>query len=373
MPVLKGGGAERSIINLASNLDRDKYDISIVAGNIAENIQLDTSKNIRIFNLESSGLPTLFIKLIKYLKEEKPDILVSALPHINTISMMAKKFSGVGTLIVLTEHTIISLIPSTARTWVRKIGARFILPHLMGFFYPKADAVICVAKGVMDDLARLVGRLPTMEVIHNPVFDDNIITLSQEPIGQEQNFFNGGKPFIIAVGRLVKAKNYPSLLKAFRIVLKIITADLVILGDGPEEDKLKKMAVDLGVADNVKFLGFKPNPYKYMSRASVFALSSIREGFGNVIVEAMACGAPVVAADYNSGPSEIIEDGVNGLLVDPQNEKALAEAIIKILKDKDLAKILSDNGRARAKYFSVEKSVKEYEKVFERLLVKYNG
>ncbi len=368
IPVLKGGGAERNIINLIANMDTNVYELTIVAGNVGGNLESELGSNVKLINLESSGFLQLFFKLSKLLKSKQPDILVSALPHINTLSMMVKSFSSIKTKVILTEHTTISSLSSTARTLVKRLEARFILPPLMKMFYPSANKIICVSEGVKEDLLSIIGNVPSIQVIYNPVFSNAIDLLRKEPLGEDEQLFTKGSPVIIAVGRLIKAKDYPTLLKAFKLMLGSLTADLVILGEGPEDEYLKNLVTSLSLQNNVTFLGFKSNPYKYMARSSVFVLSSVREGFGNVIVEAMGCGVPVVATNCKSGPSEIINNNINGLLVEPQNPKALADGITGILKDAALAQTLSVNGKERAAYFSIEKSVAEYEKVFEDLL-----
>ena len=128
-----------------------------------------------------------------------------------------------------------------------------------------------------------------------------------------------------------------------------------------------QLADHMGLSSNISFLGFQDNPYKYMKKASIFVLSSLQEGFGNVIVEAMACGTPVVSTNCKSGPGEIIQPGINGLLVKTQDKKELAEAILKILNNPVLAEKFSEEGKKRAKFFSVERSVSEYEKIFDKL------
>lgn len=367
IPVLKGGGAERNIINLVTNLDRDKYHVSIIAGNIAEDFKDIFVSDISIINLHCRNIINLFFKLKKHLLINKPEILVSALPHINTLSLMAKSFFKINTKIVLTEHTTFSLLSSTARSFFRRFIAKFILPLLMRIFYPKAQAIICVSEGVKEDLSSVVGSLRTMRVIYNPVVDENIYLLAKESLERDGQIFDKKVSIIIAVGRLVKAKDYPNLFKAFKIVKDNIEVHLVILGEGPEEKSLKKLSFDLGISSNISFLGFKKNPYKYMANSSVFVLSSSREGFGNVIVEAMACGVPVIATDCKSGPKEIIENNINGILVSQKDESALADAILKVLKDSDLAKKLSVQGRKRAEYFSIKKSATSYSDVFQQI------
>ena len=364
IPVLKGGGTERNIINLINNIDGNLYDVTIVAGSIGGSLESELGKEVRMINMKRSTILGLLFGLKKVLKQEKPDILVSALPHINTISMMAK-LSSLKTKIILTEHTTVSSLSTTARTLLKRLAAKYILPHLMKTYYPAANKIICVSQGVKEDLSSIVGNLPQMQVIYNPVFDPSILEAAKEPLGEDQYIFEGAYPVIIAVGRLVKAKDYPNLLNAFKKVLLVKKARLLILGEGSEEKYLKNLATQLKMYNDVIFAGFKKNPYKYMAHSSVFVLSSTREGFGNVIVEAMACNVPVIATNCKSGPSEIIQNGVDGILVDPRNSVTLSDEILKLLDNQDMAKQLAINGAERAKYFSIEKSVAEYQKVFD--------
>jgi len=320
-------------------------------------------KETSVFNLGAEGYLEIFFKLVNYLKQQQPDILVAAFPHFNIICLLAKKISKAKTKIIITEHTPFSLLPTTARNILNKLVTILFLPPLIKIFYPSASAIICVSRGVAKDLLA-IKHLDNIKVIYNPIVSPDLIKAADEPIKQH-GFFNDKIPVVIAVGRLAKAKDYPTLLKALKIMLKEKAVCLVILGEGPEKLKLKKMVADLGLAENVAFLGFQNNPYKYIKKSSVFVLSSIQEGFGNAIVEAMALGLPVVATNCHSGPTEIIEGGINGFLVPPQNEKALAEAILKVLNNKPLAEKLSANGKKRAEDFSIEKSAQEYEKLFQ--------
>ena len=232
--------------------------------------------------------------------------------------------------------------------------------------YPKADSIVCVSQGIADDLAKTVGNFRTIKVIHNPVIGDNFYQLAGEPVNQAA-FLHPDIPVVVAAGRLVKCKDYPTLLKAFGLVSKSCSAHLVILGRGPEKETLEQMADRMGLAGRVAFLGFQENPYKYISKASVFALSSLQEGFGNVIIEAMACGIPVVSTNCPTGPGEIIEHMKNGILVPVADEQKLAQAILEVLNNPALANKFSKEGRITAERFSVQKSVAEYEKVFQTL------
>ena len=167
---------------------------------------------------------------------------------------------------------------------------------------------------------------------------------------------------------MVKCKDYPNIFRAFSLILQKEPARLVILGRGPEKEKLIQLADKLDLSKNIAFLGFQKNPYKYMKKASVFVLSSLQEGFGNVIIEAMACGTPVVSTNCPAGPDEIIENGKNGILVSVGDYKELAKAIQKVLNSPFLRKKFSDEGKNRAQDFSIINSVKQYEEVFLKIM-----
>ena len=366
LPSLEPGGTERNVVNLINNIDRKKHVLSLVLGKVEGDFIKKINKDIPIINLGASGSIELFFKLIKYFREEKPDIFIPAFSRINIICISAKIFSKADTKIIATEHAIFSFLPIIAKTAGRRFFARFFLPSIGKLIYPQADAIVCVSKGIADDFLKIIHCPEIIRVIYNPVINDKIYELAKEPLSHLW-FSNLEIPVIVAVGRLVKCKDYPTLFRALSLILQKQHVRLVILGKGPEEYRLKQLANELNLSENIAFLGFQDNPYKYMKRASVFVLSSLQEGFGNVIVEAMACGIPVVATNCKSGPGEIIQDGVNGLLVPPQDEKALASAILKILNSPSLVQKFSIEGKARAEYFSIKKSVEEYEKVFKEL------
>jgi glycosyltransferase involved in cell wall biosynthesis len=239
---------------------------------------------------------------------------------------------------------------------------------LVKVFYKRADSIVCVSRGVADDISMVIGKLPTIKVIYNPVVDvEKIKKLIDEPleypIGNEL-------PIVLAVGRLTKAKDYPTMLKAFSLVLEEVSANLLIIGEGEERGKIEKTISDLDISKNVFLIGLQKNPFKYMAKADIFVLSSMLEGFPNVLVEAMACGTPVVSTDCQSGPNEIIQDGKNGFLVPVGDEKKLSEAIIKLLRNKEVRNEFSKKGRERAQYFSAAKSVEEFENLFKEIIQK---
>ncbi len=366
LPSLEAGGTERGVVNLANNIDSQKYCVSILLGKLEGDFIKEVRSGIKITNLNASLSLSLFFSLMRYFKTQKPDIFISAFPRVNVICLLAKIFSGSSVKIIITEHSVFSMLPVIAKTSFRRLVARFFMPAMVRFLYPKADAIVCVSRGIASDLIKSVKTQTDIKVIYNPVINDSIYQLSLDPVNHLW-FINQDIPVIVAVGRLVDCKDYPNLFKAFKLVLEKKSARLVILGDGPEKEKLVNLANQMGLSNNIAFLGFKSNPFKYMKQSSVFVLSSLQEGFGNVIIEAMACGVPVVSTDCPVGPGEIIENSKNGILVPVGDEKKMATVILELLNDSLLSEKLVSEGRKRAEFFSVKKSVAEYQKVFQSL------
>jgi glycosyltransferase involved in cell wall biosynthesis len=369
LPSLSGGGTERIVTNIANNLDVQKYDASLVLSQARGEFSDEIGKNVQIINLNATGNLKLFFKLIRYFNNEKPEIFISSFPRFDMIALLAKMFSKSKAKVIIIEHVSFSFHLFTASSAYKRILGRFVLPGFVKIFYPMADAIVCVSNGVAKDISKIINRTDKVKVIYNPVISEKIYRLSEEAVEHEW-FLDQKVPVVLAVGRLAKQKDYPTLLSAFKLIVQKDPARLVILGEGEDRNKLEKLSQKLGISKNVLFLGFQKNPYKYIKRASVFALSSLQEGFGNVIVEAMACGTSVVATDCQSGPNEIIENGKNGLLVPVRDPKSLAACIIKLLESDSLRESFSREGKIRAEDFTIEKKIKEYEKLFLNVIKK---
>ncbi|HEY8363833.1 MAG TPA: glycosyltransferase, partial [Tissierellaceae bacterium] len=207
-----------------------------------------------------------------------------------------------------------------------------ILPILMKFLYPLADAVIAVSEGVAKDLTQIIG-LPAekVKVIYNPVITPEIFKKAEEPI-KHPWFAPGELPVILGVGRLTKQKDFITLIRAFDIVRKEYPSRLVILGEGEERPELEALVQELDLEQYVNMPGFVENPFSYMKKAAVFVLSSRWEGLPNVLIQALALGIPVVSTACPSGPTEILEKGKLGRLVPVGNEVIMAKAILEELK-----------------------------------------
>jgi len=236
---------------------------------------------------------------------------------------------------------------------------RWIKIHLTKKAYCDAEGVIVVSKGEKEDLIKNFG-IPgnQVSVVYNPVNREAIEKLSAEDAG-----IDFGEPLIVTAGRLVHQKGMDILLRAFRKVRDVTASKLLILGSGEKREELVSLAESLNLSEDVIFLGMQMNPFKFMRKAAVFCLASRYEGLGNVILEAMALGVPVIVTDCPSGPSEIIEGGRYGILVRPEDPGAIAEALLRVLSDRGLRETLSNLSFERAQDFSLDASLSQWEEI----------
>jgi glycosyltransferase involved in cell wall biosynthesis len=270
------------------------------------------------------------------------------LHHANCVALAAKALLSRPPPVAIAIQNVSTIELRRGVTAVKRL-IRMAIPVL----YPRADAIVALSHGVRGDLTRWVPRLrDRTEVIYNAGFDDQMPALENDPSPHPPV---GQGPVIVACGRLVPQKGYPHLLEAFARMRARLPGTLWIAGDGPLREELERQAQKLGIAAQVWFAGFRTNPYALMREADVFVLPSLWEGFGNVIVEAMAVGTPVIATDCQHGPGEIIRGEHEGILVPPGDAGALATALERVLKDEPLRKRLVEGGRARARSFAAER------------------
>ena len=295
-------------------------------------------------------------KLIGYLQSARPDALLSALPTPNLLAVWARRAAGVPTRIVVSERDTLSTAIGGARKWRQ----RYLAP-LLKRAYLMADGIIAVSEGVADDLAARTG-LPAARIttVYNPVVGPDLIARAREPLDHPW-FAPGEPPVVLGVGRLHPQKDFATLIRAFARLRAERPVRLVILGAGGAGDSayvadLKALPARLGVAGDVDLPGFAQNPLAYMSRAATFVLSSVHEGLGIVLIEALACGTPVVSTDCPSGPREILDHGRFGALVPVGDDASMAAAIRAALDDPRPGELL----RSRAEMFTVERAVDRY-------------
>lgn len=353
LPSLHGGGAERVMLCLAEGFAQRGFCVDLVLAKAEGPYLKDVSKRVRVVDLKASRVLKSLPALVRYLRSEKPDAMLSALGHANIVAIWARSLAMVSTRVVVSEHGNLTLSVQNATS---KRG-RFT-PCLMRFFYPRANGIVAVSKGVADDLARAI-KLPRerITVIYNPVVTPDLLQKAREPIDHPW-LRPGEPPVILGVGRLTRQKDFPTLFRAFALVRKEHPARLMILGEGEERHNLEDLSRKLEITDDVDMPGFVDNPFAYMRRAAVFVLSSEWEGLPGTLIQAMACECPVISTDCPSGPAEILENGKYGKLVAVGDVTGLAEAIMATLdvpESQDAAQLAQD--------FGVEQAVEGYLKV----------
>lgn len=266
--------------------------------------------------------------LARYLNRERPEALLAAKDRAARVAVIARWLSRANCRLVFRIGTTVTAAlegRSTVRRWA------WYLP--MRCMYRFADAIVGVSRGVVEDLKAITG-LPEgkFKVIENPVISPELNELSQKPIAHPW-LAGGGPPVIMAMGRLTRQKDFPTLLKAFAIVAAQRDCRLMIIGEGRDRETLQQLAIQSGIDSRLDLVGFKPNPYPYLRHAALFVLSSAWEGSPNALTEALALGVPVVATDCPSGPREILDGGRIAPLVEVGDHAAMAAAMIRILDD----------------------------------------
>jgi len=361
------GGAEMHLLRVLNNLDRSQFQISVALARRGGSYESDLAEDVKLYHLETGTINSSTLRMLRAIQplrrtisNEQPDILCSVLDHANNAAVLATcRLASPPNLVLSVQNT------QTLSNKGSLVG-RLLLwstPRL----YPKADRIVALSKGVAEDIKTLVPDLnDSIEVIYNAGLDSRVFELANEPLPSENLPKNS--PLIVACGRLTEQKGFSYLLEALVQVRQRIPVHLWIVGEGKLRQHLEQQIQRLGLTDCVRLLGFQHNPYQYMASADIFVLSSLYEGFGNVIVEAMACGAPVVATDCPSGPAEIIENGLNGILAPPANADALSEGILRVLTDPKLKATLSQKGKERSRDFHAQTIANAYGNLFQRML-----
>jgi glycosyltransferase involved in cell wall biosynthesis len=357
---LGGGGGERVLVNIINHLDRTRFQPHLALYQKEGVFLRELASDVPVHEIQPMGYGFLYrnwvrMRAMKRLCDQlHPVLVMSVLWQVNIVTILADTLFGLGCPVVVNEQTALKM--DLQSQWQRHIF--WPLAHRV---YKRAAKVIAVSSGIASELQETLSLSPDkFQVIHNSITLDEIrdqSSLSSVSLSMIH-------PRLVAVGRLARSKNYPLLLRAVGRVVREEPVSLYVLGEGSERSRLEKLIRDLGLHPVVRLLGFQRNPYAYMRQADVFVLSSDYEGFGNVIIEAMALGVPVIATDCPYGPREILAGGKYGVLVPPGDEQALADAILSLLRDPDGRRRLGAEAKKRAEEFSMEKIVLRYERLF---------
>jgi glycosyltransferase involved in cell wall biosynthesis len=354
---LYGGGAEQVMLRLATGMAEQGRAVDLVLVRREGAFAGKVPPSVRIVELGTRRTINSVLALGRYLRRERPAVLMTALVHVNIAALLARLTAPGTTRVVLTEHNQISMNIPPSPSFTLRFAYR-----LVPLLYPRASRIIAVSDGVADDLSRFSGvERNRIDVVHNPVVTPELAALADEPVDHPW-FAPGEPPVILGVGRLSDQKDFATLLRAFALVCSRRPARLVILGEGGYRAELEQLVAQLGIGSDVDLPGFAGNPFAYMSKASLFVLSSKFEGLPGALIEAMACGTPVVATDCPSGPREILEGGSLGGLVPVGDPESLAAAIGDALDQP----APPDRLRAKAAEYTVDRAVRRYLALLEQ-------
>ena len=351
---LSGGGVEHMRLRLAADFASRGHAVTIIVQIARGVLRNDVSPAVKLVELRQARTWRSIVPLARVLRAQRPRILFSSLDHNNVAALCARVLAGSGTKIVICQHN--ALRAQMASSWKYRI-----IPLLYRLLSPWADAMIAVSNGVADDLAAATGlSRGQVTVIHNPVVSDDDWVQGEAP---HVWLADTTIPVFLFVGRLTAQKGPTLLLRAFALRLCDGPARLIFCGDGPLRDSLHQNAVRMGVAHCVHFAGYVTNPRAWMSYATALIVPSLYEGFGNVIVEALSCGTPVIATDCPHGPAEILAGGRFGWLVAVGDEHALAAA----MADNARASFPAERLVRRASLFSLFACVARHQALLNRL------
>ena len=349
LPDLRGGGAERLHVNLAKEWIKHGYLVEFFLMKKQGELLSILPNKSKVLSPEVDRIRNFVLPIRKYLRINKPDIVLSAMWPMTSITTLAWILSGKKGKLFLSDHVILG---------ISAVNELFLPYRLIGLSlkvtYPFATGIIAVSRSVRSDLCDL-GKFSScdVKVINNPAALGIPLHSSDK-----HNYKLWGKGYdyhILSVGTLKFEKNHKSLIKSFSYIAKKYNAKLIILGDGDQRSNLEALVIKLGLENHVSMPGFFLDPYPWYKSADLFVLSSLWEGFGNVIVEALECGVPVVSTD-SGGPSEILDGGIYGRLVPIDDCDALTTAISESLQQSFDANLLIN----RAQDFSLVKISQEY-------------
>lgn len=356
IPDLTVGGAEQVTVTIVNGLSARGYNVELLLSRSKGKLYSQLASHVDVVVLPPSrtsvfGVGANVPWLASYLRRKEPAALFPHLCHVSLVSLATDRVLDADTFVFPTHHS--------ALTASRNPSPRDrIVKRLVPYFYPLADRIIAVSAGVADSLVDGTSlNRGDISVLHNPVDVKSVRTRAQQSVDHEW-LNDENRDVVLFVGRIAEQKDLKTWLRTFATVheRKPDTRAL-ILGQGPEREEIKTFADQRGIGDVVSLPGFVENPYGYMARSDVFLLSSRYEGLPTTLIEALACGCPIVATDCPSGPREILVDGTYGSLVPVGDASGLADAVCAILADSVPAEKL----RARADDFSPDAVFDEYE------------
>lgn len=359
LPHFNAGGIERVVHNLLIHLDRSRFSPTLILRARTGSLLGQLPSDLPVYDLGGKPIRSSILPLAAALKLCRAQVVYSGTNAAN-LGLLASSFlMRRGPAMVISEHTMPAQYLEEAKWRRLRLGA-------MRRLYRRASTVAVPTDDIGAELKSIL-RAPALPIVTlaNPVID---LSATERVHPLPALMTQTGAPIFVTAGRFVPAKAFDVLCSAFaRLRTNYPGARLIILGDGPERTRLAGLIESLGQTRSIELPGMVDDPISYFRHATAVVLSSRREGFGNVLVEAMAAGAPVIATDCSPGPRGIVMNGEAGLLVPPEDPAALAGAMARLLENGNLRALLSHRGRARAADFDVRRTLPAFEQLFGRL------
>lgn len=328
IPTLTGGGAERVLVTLLRHLDRSKFKLALAIVDMHGAVfGDDVPADVELIDLQCSRVRYALPKIVRLIWQRRPDVVFSTLGHLNLALAMFRPLLPNGVRYIGQEVCVVS-----------ENLSEYAHPRLWRWayrrFYPRFDVVVCLSVHMREELISRFGFPPGKAVIiHNPVDIERIRCLAAEVISTDYEppaSHADAAPHLVAAGRMSHEKGFDLLIEAFALCHDR-RPRLMLLGEGPLRPALEQLAQQRGVADRVRFVGFQKNPYPFFAQADAFVLSSRSEGFPNVVLEALACGTPVIATPAPGGVAEIAELAGGVLLASSVDAESLSVAIKRFI------------------------------------------
>lgn len=350
LPSLAGGGAERVFAELANEFVALGCQVDLALAKAEGPYLREVASGVRVVDFDSPSVLRSIPKLARHLRSERPDAILSGLDHANVAAVLSSFLSGNRVRCVISMRSVPTMLHREAGF----VRARMVLEAARGT-HRFADAIIANSEGVASDLTRFL-RIPRskVSVIYNPLNLAVIGRLSREAI-VDSWCAPGSPPLILSVGRFSALKDFPTLIRAFSIVRSRRECRLAILGEGPDRSKLESIISELGLGSDVYLPGFVMNPFAWMRQSSVFVSSSLSEGCPNALMQALACGTPVISTDCVGGSAEVLQGGEWGNLVPVGDPDAMANAIMAVFGATSHPNVLQ-----RAGDFALAKVARQY-------------
>lgn len=335
---LQVGGAERVVIRLANYAARHGVDVHLVALIGAGPLSGEIADGVRLHDLNAGRIRRAALPLYRLLVRQRPNAVMSTLPQVNALTVLVTRFLSRGPRVTVREAND----PRFETPYGPSFG--YVVRRILATAYKHADTVAAVSEGVRDGIIEAYGVSPGKVVaIPNASLDDAVMEKANLELADA--WYSGLEKRVVCVARLSAQKDHATLLKAFKATDAGPRTGLVLIGDGPMEEDIRRQVTHLGLEDRVKLVHHESNPYRWLRTANALVLSSRWEGSPNVLVEALALGVPVVATDCPSGPREILCGGRYGELVPVGDVPAMARAIRRVLAESPVRERLVERSR----------------------------